>query len=155
SKEDDRFRPDGAGVMARVASCDHRVRQCCRNLFVGVNPLSSARQRRYPVIPVRRLPPDDVCHRLASPLLILLHREIVSLRLNCDSATTFLTSFCCALFQSDGSRVESGETAVMLLGYIDDPTAVLVPSQASLSPSRFGRRPVVLHPLKSQSTRRR
>jgi len=51
--------------------------------------------------------------------------------------------------------VESGDTAVMLLCYIDDPTAVLVPSQASLSPSRVGRRPVVLHPLKSQSTRRR
>ena len=34
-------------------------------------------------------------------------------------------------------------------------TAVLVRSQASLSPSRLGRRPVVLHPLKSQSTRRR
>ena len=72
SKEDDRFRPDSAGVTARVASCDHRVRQCCRNLFVGVNPLSSAPQRRYPVIPVRRLPRDDVCHRLASPRLILL-----------------------------------------------------------------------------------
>jgi len=72
SKEDDRFRPDSAGVTARVASCDHRVRQCCRNLFVGVNPLSSARERRYAVIPVRRLPRDDVCHRLASPRLILL-----------------------------------------------------------------------------------
>src|SRR5882724_11556264 len=38
-------------------------------------------------------------------VLFFSNREIVYLRLNCDSATTLLTSFCCALFQSDGSRV--------------------------------------------------